>query len=104
MTVVRIDRFTVESDDAEELRARYAALREVASTAFPGLIDTQLAQADDGTWLSVWRWDSLASAKAAIAQAPSVPQAGAAFALAKGLTVEFAEIVQPQWPAGDTTG
>jgi hypothetical protein len=27
--------------------------------------------------------------------APSVPEAGAAFALAKGLTVEFAEIVQP---------
>jgi len=55
----------------------------------------QLAQADDGTWLSLWRWDSLSSAKAAMAQAPSVPEAGAAFALAKELTVEFVEIVRP---------
>jgi hypothetical protein len=31
MTVLRIDRFTVEPDDAGELRARYAALSDVAA-------------------------------------------------------------------------
>jgi len=41
----------------------------------------------------VWRWDSLASAQAAIADAPSIPAAGAAFSLTKGITVEYAEVV-----------
>ena len=93
MTVLRLDRFTVNPADTADLMARHADLVNVAKDAFPGLIDVQLAQVDDRTWIDVWRWDTLASAQAAVASAPSIPQAGAAFALAKDLTVEFAEVI-----------
>jgi hypothetical protein len=93
MAVVRLDRFTIDPADAGDLVARHAALVAVAKDAFPGLIEAQLAKVEDDGWLTVWRWDSLASAKAAMAEAPSIPQAGAAFSLAKGLTVEFAEVI-----------
>jgi len=48
---------------------------------------------DDQTWLDVWRWDSLASARAAVAGAPAIPEAAAAFSLTKTIAVEFAEVV-----------
>jgi hypothetical protein len=93
MAVLRLDRFTIDPADAGELVARHAALVAVAKEAFPGLIEAQLAKVDDDAWLTLWRWDSLTSAQAAIAEGPSIPQAGAAFSLAKGLTVEFAEVI-----------
>jgi hypothetical protein len=93
MAVLRIDRFTVNPADTADLVARHAALVTAAKDAFPGLIDVQLAQVDDRTWIDVWRWDTLASAQAAVASAPAIPQAGAAFALAQDLTVEFAEMI-----------
>lgn len=93
MTVLRLDRFTVNPADTADLMARHADLVTAAKDAFPGLIDVQLAQVDDRTWIDVWRWDTLASAQAAVAGAPAIPQAGAAFALAKDLTVEFAEVI-----------
>ena len=93
MTVLRLDRFTVNPAEVADLIARHADLVTAAKDAFPGLIDVQLAQVDDRTWIDVWRWDTLASAQAAVASAPSIPQAGAAFALTKDLTVEFAEVI-----------
>jgi quinol monooxygenase YgiN len=94
MTVLRIDRFTADPAAAEELRSRHAALVSAARTAFPGLLDVRLARVDERTWMDVWRWDELASAEAAVQAAPSIPEAGAAFALAGDLVVEFAEILQ----------
>jgi hypothetical protein len=93
MAVLRLDRFTVNPADTADLLAKHADLVNVAKDVFPGLIDVQLAQVDDRTWIDVWRWDTLASAQAAVASAPSIPQAGAAFALTKDLTVEFAEVI-----------
>lgn len=93
MAVLRLDRFTIDHDNTAELLARHAALVAVGRDAFPGLIDAQLAKVDDQAWLTVWRWESLANAKAAIAKAPSVPEAKAALSLAKDLTVEFAEVI-----------
>jgi hypothetical protein len=93
MTVLRLDRFTIDPADSEELRSRHAALVAAAKDAFPGLLGVELAQVDDQTWIDVWRWNSLASAQAAVAGAPSIPQAGAAFSITKDLTVEFAEVV-----------
>ena len=93
MTVLRLDRFTIDPADTGELLTRHAALAAVARYAFPGLIDVQLAKIDDQTWIDVWRWDSLASAQAAVASAPAIPQAGAAFSLTKGITVEYAGVL-----------
>ena len=94
MAVLRLDRFTIDPASTAELLARHAALVAAAKDAFPGLLDAQLAKIDDESWLTIWRWDSLASAKAAIGEAPSIPEAGAAFSLTKGLTVEFAEVLE----------
>jgi hypothetical protein len=93
MAILRLDRFTVNPADTADLLARHAELVTAARDAFAGLIDVQLARVDDRTWIDVWRWDTLASAQAAVASAPGIPQARAAFALAKDLTVEYAEVV-----------
>ena len=93
MTVLRLDRFTIDPADTGELLARHAALVAAVKDAFPGLIDVELAKIDDQTWIDVWRWDSLASAQAAVASAPAIPQAGAAFSLTKGIAVEYARVL-----------
>ena len=81
MTVLRLDRLTIDPADTGEMLARHAALVVAVKDAFPGLIEVQLAKVDDQTWLDVWRWDSLASAQAAGAAAASIPVALAAFSL-----------------------
>lgn len=93
MTALRLVQFTIDPADTEEMLTRHAALVATAKAAFPGLIDVQLAKIDDRTWIDVWRWDTLANAQAAAAQGPTIPEAGAAFSLTKGLAVEFAEVV-----------
>ncbi len=93
MAVLRLDQFTIDPAGTGEMLTRHAALAAAAKDAFPGLIEVQLAKADDQTWLDVWRWDSLASAQAAVAGAAAIPQAAAAFSVAKGLIVEFAEVI-----------
>lgn len=93
MTVLRLDRFTIDPADTGELLTRHAALVATSKDLFPGLIEVQLAKIDDQTWIDVWRWDTLANARAAAAQGPTIPAAGAAFSLTKSLAVEFAELV-----------
>jgi hypothetical protein len=94
MAVFRITRFTIDPADTEEMLARRAALVAVAANAFPGLTEARLARVDDQRWVDIWCWDSLASAQAAIAAAPTLPEAGMAFSLTSDITVEFAEIVE----------
>lgn len=93
MAVLRLDQFTIDPVDTGELLTRHAALVAAARDAFPGLIEVHLAKVDDRTWLDVWRWDSLASAQAAVAGAPAIPEAAAAFSVTKNIIVEFAEVV-----------
>jgi hypothetical protein len=93
MTVLRLDRFTIDPPGTGELLSRHAALAAAVKDAFPGLLGAELAKIDDQTWIDVWRWHSLASAPAAIASAPAIPRAGAAFSLTKGITVEYAEVL-----------
>lgn len=92
MAVLRLDHFTIDPADTGELLTRHAALATAVKDAFPRLIGVHLVKADDQTWIGVWRWDSPASAQAAVAVAPSIPEAGAAFSLTKGITVEYAEV------------
>ena len=95
MTVLRIDRFTVDPTNAEEMLARRNALVTATRDAVPGLLEARLARADDQTWIDIWRWDTLANAQAAAqrAQAGGIPEAGAAFQLAHIVTTEFTELV-----------
>lgn len=95
MSTVRIDRFTVEPQNAEKLVRHRNDLVEAVRAAAPGLLDTRLVKVDERTWVDMWRWDSLASARAAAerARAGGFPEAGAVFALADDVTTEFTEVV-----------
>lgn len=95
MTVLRIDRFTVDPDQSEELVRRRNALVAAVRSAVPGLLGAKLAKVDDRNWIDLWQWDSIASARAAAerAQAGAFPEAAAAFALAGDVTTEFTHVV-----------
>ncbi|HEX9540101.1 MAG TPA: hypothetical protein VGA04_18225 [Streptosporangiaceae bacterium] len=93
MAVYRLVRFTIDPADTGEMLATRAALVTVTRDAFPGLTEARLSKVDDETWIDIWRWDSRASAQAAIEAAPALPEAGAAFSLIKDVTADFAEIV-----------
>lgn len=93
MTVVRITRFKTDPANDQEMIARRAALITATRAAFPGLTEARLGRLDDQSWLDSWFWDSAENLQKALAGAPSLPEAGPAFALAIDATVEQAEIV-----------
>lgn len=95
MTVLRIDRFTVDPARVEELLQRRNALVAAVRAAVPGLLDARLVRKDERTWLDLWRWDSRSNAEAAgaLARSGALPQAPAAFELAADVTTEFTEVV-----------
>lgn len=95
MAVLRLDRFTVDPADAQELLAKRNALVAAVRNAVPGLIEARLAKLNDQTWIDVWHWDSRTSAQAAIerSRAGDIPEAAAAFAVTNDLTTEFADVV-----------
>jgi hypothetical protein len=66
-----------------------AAVRD----AVPGLVEARLVKLDDGSSIDMWRWDSPASQQAAVAAAPTIPEAAAAFSLVGNHTSELAEVV-----------
>ncbi len=93
MAVFELARFVVDPADAEEMLSRRDEMVAAIRRAFPGLIDARLARLNDQTWIDVWRWESLAAAKAAAAGAPRIPEAAQTFALIKDvIAMEHAEI------------
>jgi Antibiotic biosynthesis monooxygenase len=93
MAVLRVTRFKTDPADAEEMLARRKTLIDAVRRDYPGLIQAQLAKVDDQTWIDSWRWESRANAEAAIADVPSIPEAGAAFSVTRDATAEFADLV-----------
>jgi hypothetical protein len=95
MSLIRLDRFTTDPADTDELIARRAALVAAVRRSTPGLVEARLTRLDDGTWIDMWHWDTREHAQAAVtlAHAGRFPEAGAAFELTSGATTEFAEVV-----------
>lgn len=93
MTVLRFARFTLEPTKVEQMFTRRATLVAAIKERFSGLIGAELARLDDRTWIDIWRWDSMSSAQAATAAAPSMPEVAAAVAVAGNFTMEHAELV-----------
>lgn len=95
MAIIRTTRFEVASERVDEMLARRGALIAAVRAAYPGLADTRLARVDDRTWVDTWRWDSEADLQRVLGAAGSMPEAGAAFALAENtrLDVEQATVV-----------
>lgn len=93
MAFMRITRFRVAERDVEEMLRRRRTLIEVIRRDHPGLTEARLARSGEEGWMDSWRWDTAAHLQAALAAAPTIPEAGAAFSLATDLSAETAEIV-----------
>lgn len=94
MAVFELARFKIEPHKTNDMLASRDAMVDAIRARFPGLIEARLARLDDGTWIDVWRWESLEQAKAAAAGAPEVPEAGAMFSLISEVeSMEHAEII-----------
>ncbi|WP_188188664.1 antibiotic biosynthesis monooxygenase [Nonomuraea sp. SYSU D8015] len=93
MSVITVTRFQIDPADADELRARHAALVAATRAAAPGLIEARLGRVDDTTWVGVWRWDSAAGLQTARQAVPGNAEASAAFALTREATAEDIEVL-----------
>jgi quinol monooxygenase YgiN len=93
MTIIRTTRFTADPAQTEEVLTRRAALIDALRAATPGPAEARLTRIDERSWLDIWRWESQADLEAAMALAPSLPEAEAAFAVAKEPTAEQGELV-----------
>jgi hypothetical protein len=96
MAVIRIVRFKVASADAGTMLARRGKLLDAVRQAFSGLTEARLVRVDDETWLDTWRWASAESMRAALDGAPNLPEAAAAFALARDVTSEQGDVVDEE--------
>lgn len=93
MAVFELARFTVDPANSALLLDSRDALVTAMRSRYPQLRTAQLAQLDAQTWVDVWEWDDLETAKRAAAEAPQLPEAAAMFGLiTEVISMEHAEI------------
>jgi hypothetical protein len=93
VAIIRTTRFTVDLADAETMLARRRQLLDTVRAAFSGPIEARLVRLDDETWLDIWRWDPAETLSAALDGVHGLPEAAAAFAVARDLSAEQGEVV-----------
>ncbi|MEU4549199.1 antibiotic biosynthesis monooxygenase [Nonomuraea dietziae] len=93
MSIISVTRFQADPADADQVRARHAALVSATRAAMSGLTEARLGRLNDETWVGVWRWDSAASLQAARQALPGTAAAVAAFAVAREVTAEDIEVL-----------
>jgi hypothetical protein len=93
MALVRTTRFTADPADADLVLERRGRLIAAIRAAYAGPTETRLIRVDERTWVDMWRWDSPEILSAALAGAPHLPEAAAAFAVARDVTAEQGELV-----------
>jgi hypothetical protein len=99
MALIRTTRFTADPADAETVLERRGKLLEAVRAAFAGPTGTRLVRVDERTWVDMWRWDSPETLRAALDGAPRLPEAAAAFAVARDVSAEQGDIVDEDvWP------
>ena len=94
MALIRTTRFTADPADAGTMLERRRKLLEAVRAAFAGPVETRLIRVDERTWVDIWRWDSHESLRAALGGAPRLPEAAAAFALARDISAEQGDVVE----------
>lgn len=95
MIILRLTRFSLKPTvDTDAMLKTRADLIDAIRAQFSGLTETRLAKVDDNTWLDLWRWESAETLETALAGAPALPQARAAFALLENATEERMELVE----------
>jgi hypothetical protein len=93
MPLIRTTRFTADPADAALVLERRRQLIDAIRARYAGPTETRLIRVDDRTWVDSWRWDSAEILDAALAGAPGLPEAAAAFALAEDVSAEQGELV-----------
>ncbi|CAM5280341.1 hypothetical protein GCM10010329_78750 [Streptomyces spiroverticillatus] len=93
MTTVRITRFRTEPANEQAMIEKRAVLIAAVRESYPGLTEARLGRLDDGSWVDHWYWESAEHMQKALAAAPTITEAHAAFALTTDSTAESAEIV-----------
>lgn len=93
MVLIRTTRFTADPADAGLVLERRAQLIGAIRERYAGPTGTRLVRVDERTWVDMWQWDSAEVLDAALAGAPNLPEAAAAFAVARDVTAEQGEVV-----------
>lgn len=93
MTYVRITRFKTDPANEQAMIEKRAVLIAAVRESFPGLTEARLGRLEDGTWVDHWYWEDAEIMQKALAAAPTIPEAGAAFSLTTDSAGETAEIV-----------
>ena len=89
MMTVEIVLFRLNADAAEsDFLGAVAAMTPDLRTA-PGYLSRELLRGDDGLWVDVVHWRSLAEAQQAMAHFPNLPSAQAFGALMDGETLRM---------------
>ena len=95
MSAFELARYRVDPARADELQERWPAAVAAIRERVPGLVRANLTRLDDSTWVDVWEWESMDAATRAAAEAPSISEAAAMFAvIAEPLAMEHVEIVE----------
>ena len=93
MALIRTTRFTADPADAGILLERRRKLLDAVRAVFAGPAEARLIRVDERTWVDMWRWDSPEALQAALEGAPGLPEAAAAFALARDIRAEQGDVV-----------
>jgi hypothetical protein len=99
MALIRTTRFTADPADAGTVLERRRKLLEAVRAAFAGPAETRLIRVDKRTWVDMWRWDSEETLRTALAGAPGLPEAAAAFGVVRDVSAEQGDVVDEDgWP------
>src|SRR5215468_8352960 len=93
MALIRTTRFTADPADSDLVLERRGQLIAAIRARYAGPTETRLVRVDERTWVDMWRWDSPEILSAALAGAPGLPEAAAAFAIARDVLAEQGEVV-----------
>jgi hypothetical protein len=92
MALIRTTRFTADPADADTVLERRRNLLDAIRARYSGPTETRLIRIDERTWVDMWRWDSLETLQAVLDGAPSLPEAAAAFAVARDVSAEQGDV------------
>jgi hypothetical protein len=93
MALIRTTRFTADPADADTVLVRRRSLLDAVRAASGGPTETRLIRVDERTWVDMWRWDSPETLREALDVAPRLPEAAAAFAVARDVSAEQGDLV-----------
>lgn len=93
MSVIRTTRFTADPADAAQVLERRRNLLHAIRAEFGGPAETRLIRVDERSWVDMWRWDSPETLEAALAGGPKLPEAAAAFEVARDVSAEQGDVV-----------